>query len=146
MPAQITIRLENDDKVRLGLNRWAKTLAPIAKADIKAAMERARKVSPAYQGGSQYNIAERGGYERTGNLGRSVFVMEEGLSVRIVVEAYRDGQDYGGLVLGDGRGGGQAWFHAGRWPTLFGAVEAEYDQLTNDIDAHLGDSAEAVGL
>lgn len=145
MPS-VTLRLENDDKVRLGLNKWGQSLKPLSRASLRAAMKRALKVSPAYRGGNSYAIETRGDYERTGNLGRSTFLVEEGLSFRVQSEAYRDGQPYSEFVIGDGDGNGQAPWHVGRWPTLRGAVEAEFEQMTEDLDAELQDSAEAAGL
>ena len=145
MPS-ITLRLENDDKVRLGLNKWGQSLSPLTRAIIRAAMKRALKVSPAYKGGNAYAIEGRGDYERTGNLGRSTFLVEEGLSFRVQSEAYRDGQPYSEFVIGDGDGNGQAPWHVGRWPTLRSAVEGEFDALTSELDVDVQASAEAVGL
>lgn len=144
--SQVTLRLENDDKVRLGLNKWGQSLKPLTRVHLRAAMKRALKVSPAYKGGSAYAITLRGPDERTGNLGRSTFVVEEGLSVRVRSEAYRDGESYSEFVVGDGDGNGQAWFHVGRWPTLRGAVEAEFEQLVSDLDDDIQASAEAEEL
>lgn len=146
MPPQFSVRLEGEDKVRVGLNRFECTLEPISKADLKAMMERARKTTPAYQGGAEYAIPERGDYERTGNLGRSVDIIEDGLTVRIEVNAFHGGTEYGPFVLGRGDGSGQAWWHAGRWPTMRSAVDDELDWLTATIDDDLQASVEAAGL
>lgn len=143
---QVTLRLENDDKVRLGLNKWGRSLKPLTRAALRAVMKRALKVSPAHRGGNTYAIETRGDYERTGNLGRSTFLVEEGLSFRVQSEAYRDGQPYSEFVIGDGDGNGQAPWHVGRWPTLRSAVEGEFDALTNELDDDVQASAEAVGL
>lgn len=146
MPVQVSVRVEGDDKIRAGLNRWARTLEPVSREVIQEHMKRAMKRSIPYLGGASYGVPERG-YVRTGNLGRSAYVEQTGLTTTIKVQAYnQQGREYGRYVVGGADGEGQAYMHAGWWMTLRDSVDAELDELTGDVDAAIGDSAEAVGL
>ena len=108
-------------------------------------MERARKRSIPWLGGNAYAVPERG-YVRTGNLGRSAYIEQDGASTRIRVEAYRNGVEYGKYVVGDAEGQGQAYMHAGWWMKLRDAVDAEIEDMTTEVDTAIQDSAEAIGL
>ena len=146
MPIQLSLRVEGDTQVRAGLNRYAQTVDRVTREVVKAAMERALKKSIPYRGGASYDVPERGGYVRTGNLGRSGYIEQVGLSTRIRVEAYRDGREYGGYVVGNAEGTGQAWMHVGRWTTLRQAVDAEIDGLTGELDGELQRGVGQAGL
>lgn len=148
--AQFSVRVEGDQQVRVGLNKFADTLAPICRADVKDAMDRAVAKSPGYLGGTSYTTPEAG-YARTGNLGRSVTIEQNGLTTTIKNDAYSTrGFNYGPLVLGMGDGSGQKETYARNgWPTLRSAVDAEVDKLAGNggtLDKALGDSAKAAGL
>ena len=69
-----------------------------------------------------------------------------GLSPRTRVEPYRDGREYGGYVVGNAEGTGQAWMHVGRWTTLRQAVDAEIDGLTGELDGELQRGVGQAGL
>ena len=148
----ISLRATGLDKLQTGFAQFVKTIEPVSEQEPRAALERARAVSPGYLGGSDYTTPEppNSGYQRTGNLGRSAYVEQDGLSSRLIVNAYSPGgQEYGVYVVGDAAGQGQAAIHAGRWPTLRSAVDAQIDQLTTvgqGLDAALQDSAKAAGL
>lgn len=142
---QLTIRLEGDDRVRVGLNRWANTLEPLSREKLLFYMERAKKRSIPWLGGSRYAVPERG-YRRTGNLGASADVVLEGLSARIQVEAYRNGRRYDVFVVGDAGGQGQAVVHQGWWVPLRKSVDDEVSYLADDLDESIQSSAEAAGL
>ena len=142
---QLTVRLENDDKVRTGLNKWAKAVEKITTDDVRAAMKRAKKRSVSDPAGGPYSVPERG-YQRTGNLSASTFLVEDGLSFRIESNAMHNGDPYSVFVIGNADGGGQAGIHQGFWVPMRTAVDDEVADLVRDIDADLGESAEAVGL
>jgi len=145
MPPTITVRLEGDQKLRTGLNQWARSLAPITRERLRAAMQAAKKASVPHLGGASYAVPERG-YERTGQLGFSTFLVEEGLSVRVVSEAYQNGQAYSEFVVGRADGTGQAGVHAGWWMTMRDAVDAEVEIMLTELDDELQASAESAGL
>lgn len=142
---QFTVRLEGDTQVRAGLNKWAKSVEPITKDDVRAAMKRAKKRSVSDPAGGPYTTPDRG-WPRTGNLSASTFLVEDGLSFRIESNAVHDGEEYSAFVIGNAEGRGQAGVHAGFWTPMRTAVDDEVEELVRDIDEHLGESAEAVGL
>jgi hypothetical protein len=141
----ISLRVFGLDKLQIGFNQYAKTVAPICRDTVYAAIQRAVKKSPGYLGGNSYTTPERPGqgYVRTGNLGRSVALEQDGLSSRVNVNS-----GYETYVIGNADGTGQAWMHAGRWPTLRSAVDDEVAKLTSggELDAALGKSAKEAGL
>jgi hypothetical protein len=143
--SQFSIRWIGLDTLQVGFNRFVKSIPPITRERNKAAMERARKRSVSDGPFGAYTPAERG-YDRTGNLKASTYIETDGPSVRIVVNAVRDGRDYGGYVVGNGDGYGQAGIHQGYWVTMRDAVDDEIEDLVRDIDEHLDESAEALGL
>lgn len=142
---QISVRLENDDKVRLGLNKWAQAVERISRDDLRDAMRRAKKRSVSDPAGGPYSVPERG-YVRTGNLSASTELIEDGLTFRIESNAMHDGEPYSVYVIGRADGSGQARIHQGWWTPLRTSVDDEIDDLVRDIDADLGQSAEAAGL
>lgn len=142
---QFSIRLENDDKVRVGLNRWAQAVTRITREDTREAMRRAKARSVSDPTGGPYPVPERG-YIRTMNLSASTWLEENGLTVTIKSEAMRDGRPYSGYVVGDASGFGQARIHQGYWTPLRQSVDEAVEELVTDVDAHLGESAEALGL
>lgn len=144
-PVQLTVRLEGDDKVRAGLHRFATSIRPLTREAVNTMMNRALKRSIPYLGGTGYGVPERG-YRRTGNLGRSGQVVQEGLSSRIEVAAYSKGREYGQYVVGRADGSGQAYMHVGWWMPLRTAVDLELEDLTGKLDSDLEQSAEAAGL
>lgn len=144
---QLSVRVEGLDRLRTGLTGWANTLAPVCRDTIYAALERALKKSPGWLGGSAYTTPDAG-YVRTGNLGRSVSVEQNGATTTIKNSAYSTrGFQYGGLVLGDADGGGQkAVYTRNGWVTLRAAVDEQVRQLTvknGELDGALQDSAKA---
>lgn len=151
---QITVKVISDQVMR-GLRNIGQAIPTIGKKDVLAAMKRAKKTASAnYPGGAHggYDVPPRN-YQRTGNYGRSFSIVQDGLSVRLLSEAYRDGKPYSVLVGGDATGAGQAGIHAGRWPKLADAVDAEVETLLTEIDADLskvirtnGLGGEAMGL
>lgn len=143
--SQFSLRWIGLDTLQNGMGRFVKSIPPITRERNKAAMERARKRSVSDGPFGAYTPADRG-YVRTGNLKGSTYIEEDGLSVRIFVNAMRDGRDYGGYVVGDGDGYGQAQIHAGYWVPLRQSVDDEIERLLVEIDKDLQDSAEAVGL
>lgn len=135
MPTQLSLRLENNDRIRSGLNRFAQAVGPLTREIIHKAMELALKKAIPYRGGALYDIPETGGgYVRTGNLGRSSYVQQDGLTTTIKVEAYRKGREYGRYVTGNAEGFGQARVHVGRWPKLRTVVDEQVDELTQKVD------------
>lgn len=142
---QLSIRLENDDKVRTGLNQWAQSVRPITREQMREAMRRAKKRSVSDPPGGAYSVPERG-YLRTGNLSASTYLVENGLTVTIVSNAVQDGRGYSRYVIGNADGSGQARIHVGYWTPLRQSVDDEVEDLVRDIDEDLGQSAEAVGL
>lgn len=145
---QITAKIIAD-QVQRGIRNIGQALPNIGKKHILAAMKRAKKTgSGGYSSGpySGYNVPPRGAYVRTGTYGKSFDVIQDGLSVRLVSEAYRDGHPYSVFVGGDARGGGQASVHAGRWPKIADAVDAELDTLLTETDADLSRVIRQQGL
>ena len=68
-------------------------------------------------------------YVRTGRLANSWGVIHKGPGLYII----RNSTNYGGYVVGDNRGEGQAWMHIDRWWIARPIVEAGMPQLRADI-------------
>lgn len=141
----VSIRLVGADKLQIGFNKFAQSVRTITRDDAREAMRRAKKRSVSDPPGGAYSVPERG-YLRTGNLSASTYLAEDGLSFRIVSEAVHDGRPYSTYVIGNADGYGQANIHAGYWTPIRQSVDEEIEELVVDIDAHLGESAEALGL
>ena len=132
---RLSASITNADNIKLGIRNIGHRLPDVDNADVKDAMEKAAKLSIPYDGGNSYAVPETGGgYERTGNLGRSVMVWQRGASTVIEVEAYRRGRKYDPYVIGDRDGGMQAEIHQGRWITMRDAVDYQLDDLIEKID------------
>ena len=142
---QLSIRWIGLDTLQVGFNRFVKSVPEITRERNREAMRRAKKRSVSDPPGGAYSVPERG-YVRTMNLSASTYLEEDGLSVRIVSNAMRDGRPYSGYVIGDAEGYGQAGIHQGYWTTLRDAVDDEVEELVKDIDEKLSESAEALGL
>jgi len=143
---QITLRSEGADKIRVGLNRYLTTIQRVTKAIVRKTARKAMRRSVPYTGGRSYAVPVRD-YKRTGNLGRSTFVIEDGLSFRIESNAVNDrGKPYSTFVIGKADGSGQAKIHDGWWIPLATAVNEELAPLIAELDDELQKSAEAVGL
>ena len=143
--SQFSLRWIGLDTLQNGMNRFVKSVPEITRERNREAMRKAKKRSVSDPPGGAYSVPERG-YVRTGNLSASTYLEEDGLTVRIIVNAVRDGRDYGGYVVGNGDGYGQAGIHQGYWVTMRDAVDDEVEDLVRDIDEKLGESAEALGL
>ena len=143
--SQFSLRWIGLDTLQNGMNRFVKSVPEITRERNREAMRKAKKRSVSDPPGGAYSVPERG-YVRTMNLSASTYLEEDGLTVRIIVNAVRDGRDYGGYVVGNGDGYGQAGIHQGYWVTMRDAVDDEVEDLVRDIDEKLGESAEALGL
>ena len=146
----VSLRVIGDDKLQTGFNKFALALAPVTREAAYHALELASKKSPGYLGGNSYIVPESG-YVRTGNLGRSVQLEQEGLSSRITVQAYsRKGYEYGHLAVGDAEGGGQAAnFAAIGWVLLRKAVDEQIALLTaanGPLEQAIGQESKKAGL
>lgn len=143
---QFSIRLIGDDKLRVGLDRYAVSVRTITREDAREAMRKAKQRSVSDPPGGAYTVPDRG-YRRTGNLSASTYLEENGLSFRIKSDAISpEGKAYSVYVIGDGGGYGQASIHQGYWTPLKVSVDEAVEELLIDIDEHLGESAEALGL
>jgi len=151
---QISARLEGDDKLRRGLNTFNRVLPGLHMAKLRKAMERAKKRAVPWQGGGSYAVPltddqrRVGGYVRTGNLGKSTRVEEEGHTVTIVSDAVGKRGAYSRRVVGYADGEGQAWMHKGRWITLRQAVDDEIRPFLVEYDGDIADvlRQEGIGL
>lgn len=146
----ISLRITGLEQVQTGFNKFAATLEPVTRAATYAALERASKVSPGYLGGNSYTAPESG-YVRTGNLGRSVQLEQDGLSSRLSVSAFSTkGYEYGHLIIGTADGSGQGDYAAAiGWVPLRKAVDDEIVKLTTPgqgLGADLQKSAKDAGL
>lgn len=145
MPVQFSVRMEGFDEVRVGFNKFIQTLPVITKAWLKRVMTLAMKRSVPYKGGNSYAVPERG-YERTGNLGRSTYLMESGLTYTIKSEAMHKGHAYSVYVIGNSEGEGQASVHYGFWAPMRSAVDLELEAALPEADRDLQHGIEAAGL
>lgn len=148
---QISLRITGDTELMTGLNKYAQTIAPVTLDKTRAALERAQAVSPGYLGGTAYTAPlPMSGDHRTGNLGMTTHIDREGLSMRLITQAYsRQGYEYSVGVVGDAYGNGQAEWNVGRWVTERKAVDDEIDKLTQprgELDTALASSAKESGL
>lgn len=151
---QITARLEGNDKLRRGLNKIDKVLPGLHMPSLRKAMKRAMKRAVPWRGGGSYDVpvtenqTNGRGYQRTGNLGASTQIEEEGHSVRIVSNANGRSGGYSRRVIGYADGEGQAWMHKGRWVLLRTAVDDELRVFLVEYDADMSDimRQEGIGL
>ena len=144
--ATISFRV-TDTGVKLGVNKIAGKLPQVSRETLDEIMEQAKfEASGGYSGGNTYTVPTVYGqtYERTGNLGRSVRYLREGLTYRMINDAVsKTGQPYGVKVLGDASGAGQGRDFVGRWPN-FAAVMAKWagiavERMRSVLDAMVGD-------
>lgn len=141
-----SIRLENDDKVRIGLNRWAQAITRITKDDLRETMRLAKKRSVSDPAGGAYSVPERG-YVRTGVLSASTYLQENGLSVSIVSNAVsKEGRAYSTYVVGNADGYGQAQIHRDFWTPLRTSVDDGVELLVGKLDDDYGEAARKEGL
>lgn len=143
---QFSVRLEGSDKLRVGFNKFVRTLETVTKAKLKQIMTAAMKRSVPYNGGTSYDVEERS-YKRTGNLGRSTWLENTGLTYTIRSDAYNSyGKPYSVYVIGNAMGAGQANIHRGYWTTMRNAIDLEIETVVPEIDRELQNGAEAAGL
>lgn len=143
---QFSMRVEGLDKVRVGFNKLITTLPVITKAFVKKLMQAAMKQSVPYNGGSSYDVPERG-YIRTGNLGKSTYLQESGLTYTIKSNAYSyRGKPYSVYVIGDAQGQGQARVHQGWWTPMRTAIDYQLENALPEADRELQKGVEAAGL
>ena len=142
---QFSVRIEGLDKLRIGLNKYIQTLPVITKSWLERIMEKAMKRSVPYKGGNVYDVPERG-YERTGNLGRSTYMVINGLTYTIKSEAASKGGAYSVLVIGNSKGEGQARVHYGFWTPMRSAIDLELEAALPEGDRKLQEGIEAAGL
>ena len=131
---QFSAKLTGADKVQLGIRSLGRALPDITTEDIEKRMKLAAEMSVPYRGGNTYDVPTLPGYERTGNLGRSVMVWRLGPSVKIEARAYHRGREYTTYVIGDREGQGQAGVHVGRWHTMRSAVDTHMALLVDEVD------------
>jgi len=144
--AQFSVRIEGLAKLRVGLNKYIQTLPVITKAWLERVMEKAMKRSVPYRGGNAYDVPERN-YERTGNLGRSTYMVISGLTYTIKSEAAsRRSGAYSVFVIGNSKGEGQARVHYGFWTPMRSAIDLELEAALPEGDRELQKGIEAVGL
>ena len=143
---QLSIRLIGADKLQVGFNKYAQSVRTITREDAREAMRRAKKASVSDPPGGAYSVPDRG-YVRTMNLSGSTYLEEDGLSFRIQSNAVsKRGDAYSKYVIGDADGYGQAYMHQGYWTPLRQSVDTEVERLQKELDEHLQESAEALGL
>jgi hypothetical protein len=144
----LSLRVTGTDNLITGFNKFSTTLVPVTRESAYHALELASAESPGYLGGGSY-IAPEVGYIRTGNLGRSLLLEQEGLSARMSVQAYSEkGYEYGHLVLGDASGSGQRGYNA-HWIKLRVAVDKQIEALTRAgglLDHDISKSIKDAGL
>lgn len=148
--AQISVRIDSK-KVMIGLRKFGDAIPDIVGATVEGDYaERVLKaISGQYRGGSSYGVAlpASGKNVRTGNYGRSVTYVREGMTYRFLNNAYsRRGYNYGVKLTGDGNGQNQKWWAAGRWPIAKIEVEKETESLVRELDESLKNGIEAAGL
>ena len=144
--AQISFRV-TDTGVKLGINKIAGKLPQVSRETLDEIMEQAKfEASGGYSGGNTYTVPTVYGqtYERTGNLGRSIRYLREGLTYRMINDAIdKNGKLYGDIVLGRADGSGQGRDFVGRWPN-FAATMAKWagiaiERMRSVLDALVGD-------
>jgi hypothetical protein len=131
---QLTLKINGAEQVQLGLRNLAAALPEATRQDVHNAMENARR---SYRGGEPggYSVPMVYGqvYQRTGNLGASMYVVDSGLSSTLYSTAIHDGNPYSVQVLGDASGAGQGRDFVGRWPLLAEVVRKWALTLTETI-------------
>lgn len=148
--SQISVRIDSE-KVSIGLRKFGDSIPDIVSEAVEGDYaERVLKaIGGDYRGGSSYGVPlpASGVDVRTGNYGRSVTWVREGMTYRFLNNAYsRRGYNYGPLLTGDGNGQNQKWWAAGRWPIAKIEVENETLSLVTKMDKSLQNGIEAAGL
>ena len=144
--ATISFRV-TDDGVKLGLQKIAGKLPQVTRETLDEIMEQAKfEASGGYSGGNSYTVPTVYGqvYERTGNLGRSVRYLREGLTYRMINDAVsKTGQPYGVKVLGAADGSGQGRDFVGRWPNFAATMrkwaDIAVERMHSVLDTLTGD-------
>lgn len=141
MPVQTSVRLEGDDKIREGLNRFSAALPDLTREDLRLALEAAKEKIIEYP-------PELPGqrYVRTGNYGRSFTVDLDGLTATLKGSAYQNGKDYTVFVGGNAEGFGQADIHYGRWPVIADEAARAADTLKPVLDDDIQKLAQQEGI
>lgn len=137
---QFSLRLEGDDQVRVGLNKFVKTLPDLTKSILKRVMKAAMRQSVPYNGGNSYDVEERS-YVRRGILGRMTTLEENGLTYTVKSNA-----PYSVYVIGNAAGQGQAGVHVGYWTPMRTAVDYQMESIMPEADRELQKGVEAAGL
>ena len=142
----LSLKITNLDNVQIGIGTFGKALPTIVQQDV---IDAVNAIKAEYMGGEPggYSVPPPYGstYERTGNLGRSMWVEQSGLTVTFRVEAYQHGREYGHYVIGYADGTGQAG-RMSHWPRQRIVAEDKALALVDKCEAHLTQAAEAFGL
>lgn len=137
---QLSIKVDGK-LVRQGLEDLGAEIPQIGRRRIRTFIDRVyRRVSP--------YPPERPGqrYRRTGNLFSHWQIVALPDGYQIANTAMRKGKAYPQYVIGDARGGSQAWMHKGRWEVLRDVVEDEAQSLPDEIKDDIIMVARSKGL
>ncbi len=133
---QFSIRLENFDKIREGLNRFSAALPDLTRFDLRDALLAAQKAVTAYP-----PEVPGSPYARTGVYGRSFTVDLDGQTATLKGYA-----PYTIYVGGNAEGFGQVMAHYGRWAVIADEAARAADTLKPKMDHDIQRLAQQEGI
>jgi len=138
----ISVKVENGVLVRKGLQNLADDVPKIGREQVFKTMQKVytvmRKYPPVRPGSK---------YVRTGRLRDSVrLIKASNTGYSVEVDPVSRGRHYGKYVVGDARGGSQAWFHVGWWHLFADVVEEEVQKLPSNIEEHIRRVSKGYGI
>lgn len=133
---QITLKITGLNNVQRSTRVIGQAIPKLTQRSIVKALERARIRAAKYP-------PKRPGqrYKRTGRYGRDNQVIETEMGGRLEFNA-----PYTTYVGGNAEGQGQAWMHEGRWRVIADEVDAEAQNMVNEIEADLSDVIRQEGM
>src|SRR6185295_1133982 len=127
---QITIKAVGAEEVARKLNQYGSQVPRVISDQNRATVESARRILQVYPPG-------RGGYVRTGKLGRGWNIAKASfLGWRL-----SNSVKYAVYVVGNSEGSGQAWMHVGRWRTMRKVVDDQQRGAKTQLHKALRDLA-----
>ena len=128
LDATITVS-ENASLIRMGLQNLDQEAPQIGRLQLYTQSMNVVRLMKSYP-------EERAGqkYIRTFLFQQSWLIMRMDNGYEIINDAARDGKEYGGYVVGDAVGQGQAWMHVGRWQQFAEVLNAMVSQLPAAVE------------
>jgi hypothetical protein len=136
---QISISVVNGTLVRSGLQNLAKDIPDIGRMQIYKTAQNIQNIMKVYPPPKPTS-------KRTGRLRASVKTIKTDKGYTVEIDPVAKGRHYGKYVVGDARGGSQAWMHIGWWHMFADVVEEEVAKLPPEIEEHIKRASKGYGI